>query len=214
MNPRRSGFSLIELLVALAVFAAMAALAYGGLDAVARARTELAAQQAQFQSLLRAVALLERDLRQAVVRPVRGNYGEPLLAFAGLSDRVELTRAGFANPQAEQRSNLERVAYFLDRDLLQRADYPVLDRAPSTVALRTTLRSGVVAFRLRYLDLANHWYDSWPPPQVDNPAPLPRAVEWRIETKDIGEISRIVELPSSWPAQSVEASGPPVGGAP
>ena len=206
------GFSLIELLVALAVFAAMAALAYGGLDAVTRARAELAAQQAQFQALLRGVALLERDLRQAVVRPVRGNYGEPLLAFAGLPDRVELTRAGFANPQAEQRSNLERVAYAFERDALQRADYPVLDRAPTTTPQRTTLRSGVVAFRLRYLDPANHWSDTWPPPQAENPAPLPRAVEFRIETKDAGEVSRIVELASSWPLQSVEAAAPPPGG--
>jgi hypothetical protein len=99
---------LIELLVALAVFASMAALAYGGLNAVVRTRVELSQQQEVFNALMRSVASLERDLRQAAGRSVRGNYGEPQLAFAGTPNSVELTRAGFANPQAEVRSNLER----------------------------------------------------------------------------------------------------------
>jgi general secretion pathway protein J len=67
------GFSLIELLIALAVFATMAALAYGGLDSVARTRAELGRQQDAFRDLMRGVGLIERDLRQAISRPVRGN---------------------------------------------------------------------------------------------------------------------------------------------
>ena len=211
-DSRPFGFTLIELLVALAVFAAMAALAYGGLGAVARARSELAAQQESFQALARSMTTLERDLRQALARPVRGNFGEPLPAFAGLPDRVELTRAGFANPQAELRSNLERVAYALADGVLQRADYPVLDRAPSTAAQTTPLRDHVDAFRLRYLDAGNRWSETWPPPEPAGAAALPRAVEFRIETKDCGEIRRIVELVSPWPSQAVEAGLPPGAG--
>jgi general secretion pathway protein J len=197
---RLLGFSLIELLVALAVFASMAALAYGGLNSVVRTRAELGQQQAAFNALMRSVAVLERDLRQAAARPIRGNYGEPQLAFAGLADRVEFTRAGFANPQAEVRSNLERVAYALNDDVLKRGIYPVLDRAPGTSTQATVLRDKVVAFRLRYLDDGNRWSDTWPPRESASvPLPLPRAVEFRIETRDYGDVSRIVELVSSWP---------------
>lgn len=202
---RPSGFSLIELLVALAVFASMAALAYGGLDAVVRTRAELGQQQEAFNALMRSVASLERDLRQAAPRPVRGNYGEPQPAFAGTPNSVELTRAGFANPQAEVRSNLERVTYVLDDSALRRGNYPVLDRAPGTAAQVTVLRDQVDAFRLRYLDEANRWSDSWPPREVAEAPVLPRAVEFRIETKDYGEITRVVELVSSWPTRAVEA---------
>jgi len=188
----------------------MAALAYGGLDSVVRTRAELEARQAQFQALRRSVNLLERDLRQCAVRPVRDNDGAALPAFVGAPDRVELTRLGFANPQAEARSNLERVGYAFADDALVRAAWPVLDRAPGTEPSKRVLRRPIRELRLRYLDAGNRWTDAWPPPTADAdtpPAPLPRAVEFRIATDDYGEISRIVELPSPWPETAGESAG-------
>jgi general secretion pathway protein J len=208
---RPCGFSLVELLVALAVFATMAALAYGGLDSVARTRAELGRKQVAFQGLMRSVGLLERDLRAAVARPVRGNYGEPLPALVGAGSHIEFTRTGFANPQAEPRSNLERVLYEFDDDAIKRGAYPVLDRAPGTAPKLTTLRSNVDTFSLRYLDAGNRWSEIWPPPgagSADAPellAQLPRAVEFRIGTSEYGEVAGIVELVSAWPARAVEA---------
>jgi len=206
---RQQAFSLVELLVALAVFATMAALAYGGLDSIARTRAELGRQQDAFRDLMRGVGLIERDLRQAVARPVRGNYGEPLPALMGNSGHIEFTRTGFANPQAEPRSNLERVLYEFDDDALKRGVYPALDRAPATAPKLATLRGNVDTFRLRYLDASNRWGDTWPPQrEADSAAPdlltrLPRAVEFRIGTRDYGEVAGVVELVSSWPRQAV-----------
>ena len=206
---RQRAFSLVELLVALAVFATMAALAYGGLDSIARTRAELGRQQDSFRDLMRGVGLLERDLRQAIARPVRGNYGEPLPALIGNSGHIEFTRTGFANPQAEPRSNLERVLYEFDDDALKRGVYPALDRAPATAPKLVTLRGNVDTFRLRYLDASNRWGDTWPPlREADAGAPdlltqLPRAVEFRIGTRDYGEVAGVVELVSSWPGQAV-----------
>jgi general secretion pathway protein J len=159
---RQRGFSLIELLVALAVFATMAALAYGGLDSIARTRAELGRQQDAFRDLMRGVGLIERDLRQAIARPVRGNYGEPLPALTGNSGHIEFTRTGFANPQAEPRSNLERVLYEFDDDALKRGVYPVLDRAPGTAPTPRSCAAMSRRFAC-YLDASNRWGDTWPP---------------------------------------------------
>jgi len=212
------GFSLIELIVALAVFAALAAAAYGGLAEIARVRGALAERQDRFATVVRAVSTFERDLRQAVSRPVRGNgRGEELPALVGAADRIELTRLGFANPRAEPRSNLERVAYALDARRLMRGRYPVLDRAPQTVATSTALFDNVGGLRLRYLGNDAAWRDTWPPAELPSGAAtgtqlvalLPRAIEFRIDVDGLGELRRVVELPSAIPPLAV---GAPAGG--
>jgi general secretion pathway protein J len=199
------GFTLIELLVALVVFAAMAAAAYGGLASIARARAALAAQQDRFAAITRTVSLLERDLRQGVARTVLGNTGsQPLPALMGGSDGIEFTRLGYANPLAEPRSNLERVVYAFDGGKLQRGRYLVLDRAPNSAPVTSTLLDRVEQFHLRYFGGDGAWRDAWPPsdplpsdpPLLDPNARLPRAVEFRFTLQDLGEIRRVVELPS------------------
>ena len=217
----RCGFSLIELLVALAVFSVMAALAYGGLNSIARTRGELARQEDAFRDLMRAVGMFDRDLREAVPRPVLGNVGQAVPALIGTAAGVEFTRVGFANPQAEPRANLERVVYELDDNALKRGRYAVLDRAAATMPELTALRADVTDLRLRYLDRSGRWSDTWPLPQAPDPNLLPRAVQWRITTRDYGEIERIVELASAWPkggaAAGAQGAAPagltPAGGA-
>ena len=194
-----TGFTLIEILVTLVVFSIMVSLAYGGLNAIARMRTQLAQQEDAFRDLVRAVSTLDRDLREALARPVSGNVGQALPAFAGTAGTLEFTRLGFANPQAEQRSNLERVLYELDDHALKRGRFLVLDRAPNTAPEISALLGGVDDFRLRYLDSGNRWSDTWPPLDAAVQDTPPRAVEWHLVTRDYGEIVRVIELVSAWP---------------
>jgi general secretion pathway protein J len=218
MSVRARGFSLIELLVALAVFAALAAVAYGGLAQIAQTRGALARQQDRFAQVVRAVSMLERDLRQAISRPVRGRGREDYLpALAGTSDRIELTRLGFANPLAEARSNLERVAYAVDGRKLVRGRYLALDRVPDASPATTNVLDDTEALGLRYLGADGAWRDTWPPsgPPANMQADelLPRAIELRISTGDMGELRRIVELPSATPEVAAVSRGSPGGGA-
>jgi general secretion pathway protein J len=205
---RRRGFTLIEVLVTVLVFGVMVALAYGGLNSIARTRAALGAQQEAFRDLVRTVATLDRDLREAVTRPVAGNTGQPLPAFAGNANHLEFTRLGFANPQAEPRSNLERVLYELDDHALRRGRWLVLDRAPNSAPQLDVLRNEVDDFRLRYLDRGNRWSDTWPPIDATDPNSPPQAVEWRLVSRDYGEIVRVIELVSAWPAPQPAPSAP------
>ena len=204
---RPTGFTLVELLVALAVFATMAALAYGGLNSIARTRGDLAKQEDRFRDLTRAIDRLNRDLGESVARPVRGSSGQQLPAMIGTSEQIEITRVGFANPQAEQRSNLERVLYEVDANSMKRGRYAVLDRVPDTAPTMTDLNVTVDAIRLRYLNTDGRWLDAWPPPQTTDPTTLPRAVQWTIESRDYGELQGVAELVAQWPSQA--AGQPP-----
>jgi general secretion pathway protein J len=213
---RARGFSLIELLVALAVFAALAAAAYGGLAAIARTRGALAAQQDRFADITRTVSVLERDLRQAIARPVLGNDGRPVAALFGSSSAVELTRLGYANPLAEARSHLERVVYASDRDTLRRGRYAVLDRAPDSTPIMRDLLERAGDLHLRYYGCDQAWHETWPPRDLscasqaqplDTTTVLPRAVEFRFAPEGLGEIRRVVELPSTLPPQAPSQQG-------
>ncbi len=196
-SPR--GFTLVEVLVAVAVFATMAALAYGGLDSIARTRAELTRQEDQFRALTHAVETLTRDIGETVARPILGATGAVMPAFVGTADHVEFTRLGFANPQAEQRSNLERVFYELDANAFKRGRYPVLDRAQDTTPILTDLHVSLDQLRLRYLTTEGKWFDSWPPPEVTDVTQMPRAVQWNMRARGYGELEGVIELTSQWP---------------
>jgi len=195
MNRERA-FSLIEVLVALAVFAILAVLAYSALDQIAHTRAVLVEQQQRFANIVRTISSIERDLRQVAARPIRGNFGEPLPALTGALNAIELTHVGFANPQAEARSNLERVVYAKDTGKLQRSRYSVIDRAPSSAADTRALLDGVEDFRLRYLSRTGEWADTWPPRDVALDV-LPYAIEFRLKLTDYGEIRRVILQPAS-----------------
>ncbi|MCQ8131101.1 PulJ/GspJ family protein, partial [Methylomonas rivi] len=66
---RAGGFTLLELLVAMAIFAIMAVMAYGGLKTVIDTRRATQAKAAQLRQLQQALYLLNEDLQQAVSRP-------------------------------------------------------------------------------------------------------------------------------------------------
>jgi general secretion pathway protein J len=186
------GFSLVELLVAVAIFALAAGLAYGGLNGLVRARGQLQVQAEQLQALQFAVGLIERDLRAAVDRPVRDGYAAPSVSMQAAPGRIELSRIGHANALAQPRAEIERVSYQLDGQALQRLRYPVLDRAPGTVPDIQPLLEGVERIEFRLLDRSGRAHSIWPQPRGGDA--LPRAVELRLSVTGIGEVRRLLEL--------------------
>lgn len=191
MNSR--GFTLLELLVALSIFAVLAAMAYGGLNTVMTARQTTDAQAARLSQLQKTYFWLLRDIEQAMDRPIRDEYGENQPAMVGVDlgeYRLELTRNGWRNPASRVRSNLQRVAYGLRDEQLLRSYWNVLDRAQDSKPMESVLLDQVKSLELRYLDSKQQWHDNWPDTLSGNASEaLPRAVEVSIETDMEGRIS-------------------------
>jgi general secretion pathway protein J len=175
---RAAGFTLVELLVALLVFAMLAAAGVALLrvsvdsQALAKARLDTIAGERRIDALLTA------DLAQAVGRMVRNEAGDPLPAFEGDADRFAFVRAGWDNLDDAPRAELQRVEYRIENGRLLRRHWPMLDGAaaepPSVLAER------VVGARLRYRSRED-WRERWDPLRADL---LPRAVELTLQRAD------------------------------
>jgi general secretion pathway protein J len=201
---RVHGFTLLELLVALSVFAIMSVMAYSGLRSVLTAREQTDAAADRLGEIQIAMNILQRDIQQAVNREVRAEYGDHKDAFQVVEDgepRLELTRAGYRNPMQLPRSNLQRVGYGLEEKVLYRWNWPVLDRAQDTLPTKNVLLNDVENLEFRFLDVKGGWHTEWPIQRSDigfdpdTQTPLPRAVEVNITLADWGKITRLLELP-------------------
>jgi general secretion pathway protein J len=199
---RSRAFTLIEILVATAILALLAIMAYGSLDTIIRERAITRRRGHQLETLQMTMLLLSQDLAQAAPRPIRAASGILKPALHGGQGEpgplLVLTRDGDANPAGADRSDLERVGYGLVGHRLVRFVWPVLDRALPTPPEQTTLLHGVRSFHIRFLGPAGHWHHHWPP--LDQPATTdlnhrPLAIEIQLRTRAWGRIKRIFELP-------------------
>lgn len=202
-----AGFTLLELLIAIALFALLGLATYRMLEAVLRSDEVVRAQETQLRQLGRAVWRLEQDLLQAVPRPVRDGYGDEQNALVGqLSSfeggaALELTRSGWRNPTGLLRSNLQRVRWRLSGDSLERLYWTVLDRDLDSEPRVQRVLDDVTELRLRYLDAENSWHEEWPPFDFGRGNPeeqarrLPVAVEVSFDHLRYGTITRLLRLP-------------------
>ena len=201
------GFTLLELLVALAIFALLAVMAYGGLGKVLATRDILAEHLDRLTEVQRTFTFLEDDILQVVPRPIRDKFGDELPylfgrdpLITGSQPLLALTRGGYPNPLGARRSNLARVDWRLKDGNLYRDTWPVLDRAPGTQPRSRRFCTGVEGFGLRYLDIDKQWRAQWPPPgRTTRAVGMPLAVEITLELADWGKLKRLVKLGGGLP---------------
>jgi general secretion pathway protein J len=110
---------------------------------------------------------------------------------------------------------MQRVAYALDGDTLQRWSWNVLDRAQDSEARKTDLIEKVEGAELRFRDQDGEWGAQWPPSGTTTTGPvavplLPSAIEVALEIEGIGRISRLF-LVSEWQAPPARPGGQPGG---
>lgn len=193
-SSRQYGFTLLELIIVIAVFSLVSVMAYGGLNNVLKAREGIERNHQIAATLQRAYLRLREDFQQIQPRTVRDEFGDPESAvFATYEDRVTFTTSGWRNPAGHARSTMQRVTWALEDGRLVRSHYRALDQAPRTEPVTMEVLPGVEELRFRYLDGAREWYEEWPPGITTvsdteaSPEP-PLAVEITLETEQWGEL--------------------------
>ncbi len=200
MRPR-SGFTLIEVLVALAVFGVLSVLAYMSLAQTLANSDMLTTRMDRLQSIQRTMSFLSSELLQTAPRPVRVELGQapiPALQSSFASDfALQITHGGWPNVAGTPRSTLQRTAYRVEDGELVRYHWNVLDRTVNSVPIGTVMLEDVDSLTFRFLQNDGEWIDQWPPLVAQGAPPLrvlPRAVEVLLVLPDEGEVSRVIEV--------------------
>jgi general secretion pathway protein J len=201
LQPAAAGFTFIEMLLAVAIFALVGLASVAVLDSVNR--SDQASRQAgeRLQKLQRAMLVLERDFWQITPRQVRINGEAPAKqTFAGAAnwiesddDGVSFSHAGWTNPgMVLARSEVQLVGYRLKERQWQRLYYLYPDAVSGTEPMVQPLLDNVDELKFRYLvreDQQEVWKEFWDQQQ------WPLAVKMTLKSADFGELERIFSLP-------------------
>lgn len=197
------GFTLIEVLVALAIFGVLSVLSYASLAQTLASADMLTERMDRLQAVQRAMRYLSNDLNMAAPRPVRDELGttyEPAVSVSGANDyALAVTHGGWTNPAGLPRSTQQRTVYLLDDGKLFRVYYAVLDATYSNDAISTEILDGVESIEFRLMQDNGEMTSEWPPgvsQGIRSQMLRPRAVEIILTLEGEGEIRRIVEVAS------------------
>lgn len=195
------GFTLMEVLVAIAVTAIIAGMAASAFNSaeLAHRRTQKTLQN--IQRLDRAWLTIESDLRNALGKTMATAYGEAIPAMVideSQEEWLTLLRGGRPNPMHFYRSEMARVRYKIEDEILVRELWNDPANMDENLVQTQKLLDGVEEMRVKILPPGARsvkegpWLDEWPPSQAL--AALPKALEITMVLKDKGEITRLFAL--------------------
>jgi general secretion pathway protein J len=194
MTRHRSGFTLVELMIALAILALVAVLGYRALAALVDSEAQLTAEAQHWRDLDGLFARIEADMRDALPRDVRTDGGTEPAWVGDVDDNgnadLRFSRAG---PEfgVEPGSAGQRIGYRLRSGAVEVLYWPRLDQPSSVFPRAYVLATRIGAFRVEYLDARGSWRERWPAPAE---SPVPRAVRIGITFASGEEIERWLAL--------------------
>ena len=190
------GFSLIEILMALTIFALVAVFATQGFYLVAEMEHRDRERNRPEQQLFRAWSIISQDLLHLRARPVRNQFGDRAGAYiAGRNPYlVEFTRGGLPTLSGSA-GGMMRIAYQLDdQGRLLRLTWPALDVPQPTEPDRLVVLEGVSSARFEQLSVDNNFIAVWPPLNIpgDTAELMPRMIRVVLQTSDGMEMNRLL----------------------
>jgi general secretion pathway protein J len=202
------GFTLIEMLVALIIFALLASAGVLLLGNSVSAQAQVKVRLDELAAIQRAGGALAADLGQAVPRISRTESGTLAPAFWSHPEGeavpvLQFVRGGWDNPADQSRPSLQKIEYWVRQGRLERRGYPQVDGAAG--AQPAQLLDHVEDVALQFRDEKGDWREDWTPQQPDL---LPRAVEIRItRTGEAPVTMRFLVAPGPSEKNVVEAAG-------
>ena len=195
------GFTLVEALVAVAILAIVALIAWRATAAMTDSEAHLAAETARWRRLDALLTRMEADMREAVPRSVRHGASREVAWYAAPDDAAGNTSLVFsrAGPAAldEPGSGGQRVGYRLRDGRVEVLYWPRLDNVATKDPAAYALADGIARFRVLQLAPDGGWSDRWPlagAATLPGATAVPRGVRVDIELADGSVIERWLAL--------------------
>lgn len=131
----QSGFTLVEMLIALFVFALISIGTMSALTNSIRGKSQVNARLDSLREIETARSLIKADMASLTLRPTRDAYGgqNVNLMEGGVDTLIKFTRTGRINPGGlESRGDLQRVSYVFEQGKLIRRSLAHENPAPLT----------------------------------------------------------------------------------
>ena len=188
-----SGFTLVELIIALFIFGVISAASVSLLAFTVDTQEASGEALADMNAIRRMNVSLTTDLGQIAPRAARDQAGSRQLAFRGGDGSggdilFSFVRRGWSNYDDAPRSSLQKVDYLLSDGELQRRAYPFVDGAEPLPA--ATLVQGVEGVSIRYRH-DGEMRERWDP---ERESMLPDAVELVVVIEGLGPVRQLIQV--------------------
>lgn len=207
--PKSAGFTLMEIVVAVSIFAIMSTMMFPALIQYFDITDRLKDKGEKIAELQRLFVFLENDLRYVVYQEIRDPFDGQAFAqsFTLDTDDGELIKFVALYPDAAANAAVSQlVAWQLDDDKLQRKTWFTPSFYADEEPRVATIMQGVRAIELQVADSEEDglvWTADW-----DDKESIPKAVEWLVTLDDDTQYRRVFEIP---PQEKEAIATPPAG---
>ena len=205
------GFTLLEMVITVFLFGIVGVLAVQLLSQSVKTTEKVIHRSTVLGQWHRAMNILEQDFLQVNHRGIRDEFGDrqPGLTVSSMG-YIEFTRNGWPNVLSEQRSNQQRVSYFLHENQLFRRYWQVLDRAKDSEYVDQLVLQNVYSVGFEFVDSTGREHYQWPPSEYTSEAPSFSplvAVRMTLDLAELGTISQLWVVPSNELNNQIESHG-------
>ncbi len=195
-NPKSKGFTLLELMVAISIFAIVSLLTMGGMTTVLDTQQHTEENLQRLTRLQMVFTILSRELQQFSPRSIRDEYGAVIESISSETSEgvsgIEFSHQGRFT--LGNKVSLQRVAYYYEDEQLVKKVWRVLDRVEDTRPVKQVLLDNIeelnFSFYVAQLQDEGDWQDTW----IEDENAQLRAVKLSLKMADYDEIYRIFPI--------------------